>query len=78
MTMKRMKDMKTSILHAFHVLHGLKIKLASSLRGRCFQLRKRNTATSSGSVAVPWNDRLERALKKLGDMAGDLMAERVS
>jgi len=28
MTMKRMKDMKTSILHAFHVLHGLKIKLA--------------------------------------------------
>jgi len=25
-----MKDMKTSILHAFHVLHGLKIKLASS------------------------------------------------
>jgi len=28
MTMTRMKDMKTSILHAFHVLHGLKIKLA--------------------------------------------------
>jgi len=28
MTMKRMKGMKTSILHAFHVLHGLKIKLA--------------------------------------------------
>jgi len=27
--MKRMKGMKTSILHAFHVLHGLKIKLAS-------------------------------------------------
>jgi DNA-binding transcriptional MocR family regulator len=26
------------------------------------------------SCAVPWNDRLERALKKLGDMAGDLMA----
>jgi len=25
------------------------------------------------SCAVPWNDRLERALKKLGDMAGDLM-----
>jgi len=30
------------------------------------------------NCAVPWNDRLERALKKLGDMAGDLMAERVS
>ncbi|MDP1664289.1 MAG: hypothetical protein Q8L79_04110 [Methylobacter sp.] len=27
-TMKSMKDKKTSILHAFHVLHGLKIKLA--------------------------------------------------
>jgi len=26
------------------------------------------------SFAVPWNDRLERALKKWGDMAGDLMA----
>jgi len=25
------------------------------------------------SCAVPWNERLERALKKLGDMAGDLM-----
>jgi len=25
------------------------------------------------SCAVPWNDRLERALKKMGDMAGDLM-----
>jgi len=25
------------------------------------------------SCAVPWNDRLERALKKLGDMVGDLM-----
>ncbi|MGX2039647.1 aminotransferase-like domain-containing protein [Methylocaldum sp. MU1018] len=28
------------------------------------------------SCAVPWSDRLERALKKLGDMAGDLMTER--
>jgi DNA-binding transcriptional MocR family regulator len=27
------------------------------------------------SCAVPWNDRLERALRKLGDMAGELMAE---
>jgi len=26
------------------------------------------------SCAVPWNDRLELALKKLGDMAGELMA----
>lgn len=27
------------------------------------------------SCAVSWNDRLEKALKKLGDMARDLMVE---
>jgi DNA-binding transcriptional MocR family regulator len=27
------------------------------------------------SCGVPWNDRLERGLKKLGDMARDLMVE---
>ncbi|PKD41391.1 GntR family transcriptional regulator [Methylomonas sp. Kb3] len=27
------------------------------------------------SCAVPWNDRVEKALKKLGDIAGDLLAQ---
>jgi len=69
-----MKGMKTSILHAFHVLHGLKIKLASIAPGPLFSATQKKYGNFIRlSCAVPCNDRLERALKKLGGMVGELM-----
>jgi len=77
MTMKRMKGMKTSCLSCSSWFKNkTRITIAPGPLFSTSQKKYGNFIRLS--CAVPWNDRLERALKKLGDMVGDLMAEKAS